>query len=103
MQYLVGCGSRGCISLLFAGGDLTVNVHICSRCVVLTEPFKNEAKSAESWALLLARMRQLMLQAYNNCLNRFEDNMRAQREKRNETGWDFCQFLLLQVRRAFTC
>ena len=33
---------------------------------------------------------------------RFEENMRAQRERRNSPNWNFCDYFLLQEELAFT-
>jgi hypothetical protein len=60
-------------------------------------PIRSESRSAESWRGLLARIRHLLLGAYNRTLIRFEEVIRDQRERRNELGWSFCQYFLLQV------
>ena len=46
-------------------------------------------------------MRLLLLQAYNRSLIKFEENMRGQREKRNDPKWNFCDYFLLQEELAF--
>ncbi len=33
--------------------------------------------------------------------DRFEENMRAQRERRNDPKWNFCDYFLLQEELAF--
>ena len=33
---------------------------------------------------------------------RFEENMRSQRERRNDSTWNFCEYFLLQEELAFT-
>ena len=38
-----------------------------------------------------------MLQAFNRHLVKYEENMRNLREKRNEPGWDFINFFMVQV------
>jgi hypothetical protein len=68
------------------------------RCVALSDPSKLDSKSAESLQAALHRIRQLLLASYSKTLTKFEENMRAQREKRNEGGWNFCHYFLLQVR-----
>jgi hypothetical protein len=60
-------------------------------------PIRSESRSAESWRGLLARTRHLLLAAYNRTLIRFEEVIRDKRERRNELGWSFCQYFLLQV------
>jgi hypothetical protein len=60
-------------------------------------PVRSESRSAESWRGLLARIRHLLLAAYNRTLIKFEEVIRDQRERRNEPGWNFCQYFLLQV------
>ena len=47
------------------------------------------------------RLRLLVLQAYNRSLGKFEENMRNQRERRNELNWNFCNYFLLQEELAF--
>uniref|UniRef100_T1J3P9 Uncharacterized protein n=1 Tax=Strigamia maritima TaxID=126957 RepID=T1J3P9_STRMM len=66
------------------------------RCVIVTKSDNND-----SWHGFLQRLRHLLLQAYNRQLSRFEENMRSQRERRNELGWNFCDYFLLQEELAF--
>lgn len=67
------------------------------RCLSVINPIKSESRSAESWRGLVSRVRHLVLTAYNKTLIRFEEHMREQRERRNEPGWNFCHYFLLQV------
>ena len=71
----------------------------CCSCSLLLEPFKADLKSGEFWGQVLARMRQLLLDAYSKCVSRFEDHMRAERERRTEPGWSFNSYFMLQVRQ----
>ncbi|XP_067013704.2 trafficking protein particle complex subunit 10 [Anabrus simplex] len=71
------------------------------RCISVINPIRSESKSAESWRSLLSRIRHLVLTAYNRTLIRFEEVIRDQRERRNEAGWSFCQYFLLQEEMAF--
>ncbi|XP_033741399.1 trafficking protein particle complex subunit 10-like [Pecten maximus] len=71
------------------------------RCIVLNEPLKPDSKSQESWNSFLGRMRGLMLQAFSRHLSKYEENMRSLREKRNEPGWDFVNFFLVQEELGF--
>ncbi|ODN03761.1 Trafficking protein particle complex subunit 10, partial [Orchesella cincta] len=71
------------------------------RCVCLSDPQKLDSKSAESLHSMLHRLRQLLLASYSKTLTKFEENMRAQRERRNEAGWNFCHYFLLQEELAF--
>lgn len=41
------------------------------------------------------------MQAYNRALMRFEENMRGERENRNDSNWNFCDYFLLQEELAF--
>jgi len=66
------------------------------------DPSKNDSRASDSWQTLLHRLRLLTLQAYNRTLGRFEENMRAQRERRNSPNWNFCDYFLLQEELAFT-
>lgn len=71
------------------------------RCIVLTDPLKSDGKSLESWNAFQARLRQLLLQAFSRHLQKYEDNMRALREKRNEQGWNFHEYFIVQEELAF--
>ncbi|XP_033120524.1 trafficking protein particle complex subunit 10-like [Anneissia japonica] len=73
------------------------------RCIVLHEPNNPvpSVRSQESWTVFLGRLRQLILTSYNRNLGKFEEKMRAERERRNEPGWDFNQYFLLQEELAF--
>lgn len=42
-----------------------------------------------------------MLTAYDKTLSRFEEIIREQRERRNQTSWNFCRYFLLQEELAF--
>lgn len=75
----------------------------CARCLSVINPIRSESRSAESWRGLLARIRHLLLAAYNRTLIRFEEVIRDQRERRNEPGWSFCQYFLLQVIAHHMC
>ncbi|GLH14883.1 Uncharacterized protein GBIM_19313 [Gryllus bimaculatus] len=71
------------------------------RCLSVINPIRSESKSADSWRGLLSRVRLLLLSAYNRTLIRFEEVIRDQRERRNEQGWSFSQYFLLQEEMAF--
>ena len=71
------------------------------RCVALTDPARTDSRAAGNMQSFLHKFRQLFLQSYNKVLNKFEENIRAQREKRNDTQWNFCQYFLLQEQLAF--
>jgi len=71
------------------------------RCVSLTDPSRTDSRAAESMQSFLHKFRQFFLQSYNKVLNKFEENIRSQREKRNEPSWNFCQYFLLQEQLAF--
>lgn len=71
------------------------------RCISVINPIRSESKSADSWRGLLSRVRLLLLSAYNRTLIRFEEVIRDQRERRNEQGWSFSQYFLLQEEMAF--
>ncbi|KAI8520820.1 Trafficking protein particle complex subunit 10 [Branchiostoma belcheri] len=58
-------------------------------------------KSLESWVALVQRLKQLLLVSFNRNLGQFEDNMRAQRERRTEVDWNFCRYFLVQEELAF--
>ncbi|CAH2054314.1 unnamed protein product, partial [Iphiclides podalirius] len=71
------------------------------RFLSVINPIKSEARSAESWRSLVAKIRHFVLVAYNRALIKFEEYMREQREKRNEPEWDFCTYFILQEQLAF--
>ncbi|XP_066249136.1 trafficking protein particle complex subunit 10 isoform X1 [Euwallacea similis] len=70
------------------------------RCISVINPGKPENKSAESWRGLVARVRHLLLVAYARAITRLEDHVRQQRERRNEPGWNFMKYFLLQEELA---
>ena len=78
----------------FAGGKQ-------DKCLTLIDPSRNDSRAAESANRLLHRLRVSILQAYNKQLGRFEEGMRAERERRNEHSWNFCDYFLLQEELAF--
>ncbi|XP_046985474.1 trafficking protein particle complex subunit 10 [Schistocerca americana] len=71
------------------------------RCLSVINPIRSESRSAESWRGMLTRIRVLVLAAYNRTLIKFEEVIREQRERRNEPGWNFCHYFLLQEELAF--
>ncbi|RVE49327.1 hypothetical protein evm_006040 [Chilo suppressalis] len=71
------------------------------RFLSVINPIKSEARSAESWRALVAKIRHFVLVAYNKALIKFEEHMREQREKRNDPEWDFCKYFILQEQLAF--
>ena len=71
------------------------------RCVSITDPGKSDSKAVDSMQSLLHKFRQMFLLSYNKVLNKFEETVRNQREKRNEPNWNFCQYFLLQEELAF--
>ncbi|XP_045454585.1 trafficking protein particle complex subunit 10 [Melitaea cinxia] len=71
------------------------------RFISVINPIKSEARSAESWRTLVAKLRHFVLVAYNKSLIKFEEYMREQREKRNDPEWDFCKYFILQEQLAF--
>lgn len=68
------------------------------RCLSVINPIKSESRSAESWRGLISRVRHLTLTAYDKTLLRFREIIKEHREKRNQQGWNFCHYFLLQVR-----
>ena len=71
------------------------------RCVVLVDPSKSgDSRAAESLQALLQKFRQFFLISFNKVLNKFEEQIRHQREKRTEARWNFCHYFLLQEELA---
>ncbi|ESO89314.1 hypothetical protein LOTGIDRAFT_106362, partial [Lottia gigantea] len=71
------------------------------RCIVLSEPMKTDQKTAESWYSFFQRLRQLLLQAFNHHLDKYEDKMRSLREKRTQEGWNYFDYFIFQEELAF--
>ncbi|XP_042201859.1 trafficking protein particle complex subunit 10 [Callorhinchus milii] len=71
------------------------------RCVVLTDPLRDSSKTQESWASFVAKLRMLLLMSFTRNLGRFEDDMRALREKRTHPSWSFCHYFMVQEELAF--
>ncbi|CAB0028461.1 unnamed protein product [Trichogramma brassicae] len=71
------------------------------RCLSIINPIKSESRSAESWRGLIGRIRHLMLTAYDQTISKFQKVIKDHREKRNEVGWNFCHYFLLQEELAF--
>ncbi|ESO12744.1 hypothetical protein HELRODRAFT_187969 [Helobdella robusta] len=71
------------------------------RCIMLCEPLKNDARSMENWNAVGSRMRMLTVDSYTRLMDKFEENMRMQRERRVEVEWNFCSYFLLQEELAF--
>ncbi|XP_056641631.1 trafficking protein particle complex subunit 10 [Diorhabda sublineata] len=70
------------------------------RCISVINPGKIESRSADSWRGLVNRIRHLLLTAYAKAVYRLEEYVRQQREKRNESGWNFMQYFSLQEELA---
>ncbi|XP_050312441.1 trafficking protein particle complex subunit 10 [Anthonomus grandis grandis] len=70
------------------------------RCISVINPGKPENKSADSWRGLVGRMRHLLLVSYAKAVTRLEDHVRQQRERRNDPGWSFLKYFMLQEELA---
>ncbi|KAF5299108.1 hypothetical protein FQR65_LT09466 [Abscondita terminalis] len=70
------------------------------RCISVINPGRLETRSADSWRGLVGRIRHLVLVAYAKAVVKLEDHVRHQREKRNEPGWNFMHYFLLQEELA---
>lgn len=70
------------------------------RCISVINPGKAENKTADSWRGLVGRIRHLLLIGYARAVTRLEDYVRQQREKRNEPGWNFMKYFVLQEELA---
>ncbi|GAB0090536.1 Trafficking protein particle complex subunit 10 [Sergentomyia squamirostris] len=71
------------------------------RCISVLNPIKYEMKATESFRCLLQRIRHFMLTGYNRNITKYEELIRANREKRNHEGWSFIKYFLLQEDLAF--
>ncbi|XP_052241628.1 trafficking protein particle complex subunit 10-like isoform X2 [Dreissena polymorpha] len=69
--------------------------------IVVLELHREDRKGGELWQGFLSRLRQLLLQAFTRHLQKYEDNMRAQREKRNDIGWNFQNYFIVQEELGF--
>jgi hypothetical protein len=88
-------GKNKCVNINLY--NYTIFNFVLNRCLSIINPIKSESRSAESWRGLIGRIRHLMLTAYDRTLLKFEVIIREHREKRNQTGWNFCDYFLLQV------
>ncbi|PIK36033.1 hypothetical protein BSL78_27141 [Apostichopus japonicus] len=72
------------------------------RLIVLHEPNNPvpNNKTMESWAGFVGRLRQLFVTAYNRTFTKYEDVVRAERERRVAQDWYFCNYFLLQEELA---
>jgi len=73
------------------------HVILLSRCVLLCEPLRMDARSSESWNIVLGRFRHLLLASYSRCIDQYEEHIRAERERRTDASWSFCKYFMLQV------
>lgn len=71
------------------------------RCISILNPMKFEMKATESYRCFLQRIRHLMLAGYNRTINKYEEMIRGNRETRNQDGWCFIRYFLLQEELAF--
>lgn len=73
------------------------------RIIQLWEPFKENqlTRSVESWQNLVSKLRQLLLVSFNRHLGKFEEQIRALREKRTEPRWSFTTYFLLHEELSF--
>lgn len=71
------------------------------RCISILNPMKYEMKATESYRCFLQRIRHLMLTGYNRTINKYEELIRANRERRTQSGWCFVKYFLLQEELAF--
>lgn len=71
------------------------------RCLSVINPLRSESRSAGSWRGLVVNTRLLLLTAYDRTLLKFEELIREQRERRNQAGWSFTKYFLLQEELAF--
>lgn len=71
------------------------------RCISLLNPMKFETKASESFRCFLQRIRALILIGYNRNINKYEELIRTNRERRNQPDWCFVNAFLLQERLAF--
>lgn len=71
------------------------------RCISLLNPMKFEMKASESFRCFLQRIRGLILTSYNRNINKYEELIRANRERRNQEDWCFVKYFVLQEQLAF--
>lgn len=71
------------------------------RCISVLNPMKFELKATESFRCFLQRLRHLILVGYTRHITKYEELIRANREKRNQEGWNFIRYFKLQEQLAF--
>lgn len=71
------------------------------RVISVLNPTKFESRATESFRSLLQRLRYLMLTGYNKNINKYEELIRTNRDRRNKEGWSFLNYFLMQEDLAF--
>lgn len=71
------------------------------RCLSILNPLKFEMKATESFRCMIQRIRFLILTGYNKNIVKYEELIRANREKRNQKNWSFSRYFILQEQLAF--
>nr|CAB3267218.1 trafficking protein particle complex subunit 10-like [Phallusia mammillata] len=71
------------------------------RLHILHDPTKETTKSTESWTALGLKVANQTVRCMEVVVSKYEERVRAERERRNEKSWDFCSYLILQEELAF--
>lgn len=64
---------------------------------VLHDPMKESSRTNESWSLLATKLAALTITCLEESVTKYEDRVRAERERRNEKSWNFCSYFIMQV------
>lgn len=80
--------------------DFGAGKNAADRCISVLHPVKHEVRATESFRCLLNRMRALMLIGFNRNIVRYEELIRAHREKRQQAGWCYVRHFGLQEQLA---
>ena len=67
-----------------------------NRLAVLNEPSRDTPKSRESWAAFCDRVIETSIETMDIAFDQLNETVREQRESRNQPGWDFGRFFILQ-------
>lgn len=82
-----------------------IKTDFCSKnpekIVILHDPLKESSKTTESWASLATKLANCTIISLEQAVTNYEDQVRSERERRNDKSWNFCSYFILQEELAF--
>jgi len=88
-----------CNGLLFRK-QMTINTltwTIGFRLHILHDTNRDSNRSSDSWINLGSKVAAMAVRCMETVVSKYEDQVRSERERRNENTWDFCSYFLFQV------